>query len=145
MIRYGKPSDVPALVELASLFEEEGSLPLKVDIPFFRTNLVSMIDHPHFFVCVAEDKGKVHGMLLAALNTMVLNPQPIAVEIGWFVKKEFRGRPENRKMVKAYEDWARMKGCAHISMSDVNTTGKLGALYNRMGYTHFESSYVKEL
>lgn len=75
---------------------------------------------------------------------------PIASEVVWWVDPEHRKGTVPLQMLKAYEYWAEQVGCRYVSVGFMRKfkQGKedqMKKVYNRMGYTLQEETYVKEI
>lgn len=66
-----------------------------------------------------------------------------AKETVWWIDPSHRGR-NGFKMLAAYEDWARSKGCASIGMASL-ATNDVSSIYRRCGYVAAETHFVKAL
>lgn len=91
-----------------------------------------------------EPLGMVAGLRIEPL----FSREPIASELVWYIKPEFRGSRESLRLLQAFEYWARhvakVKMIQLACLSSLNPE-KVGKLYNRMGYVKHEEAYIKEL
>lgn len=80
----------------------------------------------------------------------VVYPEPysgvlVATEFFWFVRPGCRGA--GMRLYRAFEAWARARGCAQIRMVHLTDSmpERLAEVYGRLGYEAAEVHYVKEL
>lgn len=145
-IREATQEDLFELLLLGYEFTKEGPDHLK---PFEKdvveTVFANAIDDENYLVLVLDVNGSIEGMLLAACVAPWMLSKTFAVELAWFVRKTSRDGRSAIKMVKAYEAWAKSKGIKKVCMSDLTDIQGLGKLYNRLGYSLTETSYIKEV
>jgi GNAT superfamily N-acetyltransferase len=66
-----------------------------------------------------------------------------AKETVWWIDSSHRGR-NGFRMLAAYEDWARSKGCVSIGMASL-AANDVSSIYQRCGYVAAETHFVKAL
>jgi GNAT superfamily N-acetyltransferase len=144
-IRLMRPSDVPALVELAKAFYAKGDYwgePRPLDDAALASCLYAELQNDAVHAIVSENGGAVTGCIV-----MVLAPDPMrggfmACKLQW-IADPVEGRGSGLKLLQAAEDWARKCGANRIvngGMSD--RTIKLLRL---KGYAPLEQHLHKEL
>lgn len=98
-----------------------------------------------FKTCVLSPEriavSKTGGILLGAVSRSLLGPIIQSHEIAWWVDPEHRGGSID--MLKMYEDWALEKGAKLIEVKSLNIFKEVENLYERMGYSPIETSWVK--
>lgn len=146
MIRVIQPNEVPLMVSAAKMFAEEGKLPggLKADI--FVSNWHRLITSGIGIVFgMFGTDGALHGALGAVRYPDPFNGDQCAVENFWFIVPQHRGR--GGLLLREFERWATSQGCKRISMVHLQLLQpeELKGFYERMGYRHIESAYLKEL
>lgn len=96
-------------------------------------------------VLVLKDKDEIVGYMGLTIFTSGLSDQRIANEHCWYVIPQYRGISSIR-LIKLAQDWAGSKGCSHLIMSASNLASDLHdrtcRIYERMGMTKFETSYI---
>ena len=71
----------------------------------------------------------------------------MAVELFWFIRKQYRGGRAAVVLLKKFEGWAASKGCRRVTMVHLENDASDGLpkFYMRMGYSPLETHYIKEL
>lgn len=92
-----------------------------------------------------DDAGAIRGGLGYIVSEDLHSPTKIAVETFWFVPPECRG--EGVKLVVAFEEMARLNGCAKAAMIHMEDSypKELELLYRRRKYKLIERHYVREI
>lgn len=145
MIRKAHFSDKYQVVRLCELFWKESRYSLPFDKGSIEELYDQVIQNEDAILLVSEENNKITGILAACLSRTLFSPTPIAIELAWFIKEEYRGRSDAIRLMKTYEEWARFKGCHSVCMADLTQTNDLEKFYTRMGYSPVEQSYIKEL
>lgn len=129
-------SDKVEAVKLLLDFHKKSEMP-------FPTSAAWALDL--FKTCVqSPDRvaiSKEGGILLGAVGKSLLGPILQSHEIAWWVDPEHRGGSVD--MLKMYEDWAIEKGAKLIEVKSLNIFKDVDRLYERMGYSPIETSWVK--
>ena len=145
-VREATHEDIFELLILAYEFSKEGPDHFK---PFEKEvveeRLTGAIDNEAYLVLVLENNGEIQGGIVGVCMAPWMMSEPFAVELAWFVRKSARDGRGAIKLVKAYETWAKSKGVTKMSMSDLTKIQGLGKLYERLGYSLSETSYIKEI
>lgn len=145
MIRKAHISDRYQVLKMCELFWEESRYNLPIDIKLVGQLYDEIIKDENVLFLVSEKNEVLTGMLIGCLSRTLFSPKPIAMELAWFVKDEFRGKSDAVKLMKAYEVWAKSMNCHSVCMADLSSTNDLQGFYEKMGYTLVEKSYIKEL
>lgn len=93
----------------------------------------------------AEDKIAIikdGGILLGGVSKSILGPFMQAYEVAWWVNPDRRGI-NSIKMLKMYEEWAKIKGASLIEVKSLENFKEVEKLYERSGYSLIEKSWVK--
>jgi GNAT superfamily N-acetyltransferase len=140
MIREAVIADVPRLVEMGCRFiaaypDRIATNPAQLD------HLARWLIDGAGVIFVSERTGAVTGMLGAVIFPHPMSGQRTASEMFWWVEPDSRG--EGIKLLKRMEQWAQAEGAERILM--IAPTLAVGHLYNRLGYTAIETSYVRTL
>ncbi len=145
-VREATYEDIFELLMLAFEFSKEGPDHFK---PFEKEvveeRLTGAINNEAYLVLVLENNGEIQGGIVGVCMAPWMMSEPFAVELAWFVRKSARDGRGAIKLVKAYETWAKSKGVTKIGMSDLTKIQGLGKLYERLGYSLSETSYIKEI
>jgi GNAT superfamily N-acetyltransferase len=129
---------------MAKAFHAASGLP----IPFSSVMADAM------FRATLDDRDKVcllyvvddvpRGILAAHAGLHHFTPIKIAQEIIWWVDPDYRGSSA-LKMLSAYEEWARERGCVFAGMVGLGADPAPSALYQRRGYEPTERHFLKLL
>lgn len=152
MIRFALPKDrddVVALMPAANLsagFGPDGLVTLEPtqDQMVKLFDLHRTVDDACLIVYAPE---KPEGFLMAALFAHPFDPRmKIAKDTAWYVAEGTRGRLSIvYRMLDAYEDWARSRGCGYVGMAGMGAAPRVGKIYERRGYVAAETHYLKKL
>ncbi|MCP8894305.1 GNAT family N-acetyltransferase [Shinella daejeonensis] len=93
--------------------------------------------------CLVLAADTVGGLLLASVFDHPFGAGFWAKETVWYVTPSARGRGAIR-MLDAYEDWAKNRGCAVIGMASL-ATNDVSSLYARRGYAPAETHFIKHI
>lgn len=120
-----------------------------IDTKIFERDLISMLDSDHGDILVLRSNaGRVLGFMGLLSLACSLENTYSAVEHYWYVMPEHRG-PGSIKMLGAAQAWAKEKGCKRLMVNASRLAGrehdKVCHLYERMGFVHFETTFIKEL
>lgn len=146
MIRHLKISEVGIMVENAQRFFDEGKMPGGLRPEVFTKNWVDYISSGRGVVFgMFGPDGKFHGALGALFYNDPFNGDAVATEQFWYIAPEFRGR--GVLLLDAFCGYASGRGCKRVMMIHLEALQPeaLKALYERRGFSHVETSYVKEL
>lgn len=148
MIRAAKHSDVPRLVELGTLLHGISSYS---SIPFnpekTATFLHELINGQNGVVFAAEIGGEVVGGMAGGIVDHWFSDDLIAFDYSIFIDPGSRSGITAIRLVKAFEEWARIRGARHVQMGigtqlSVEGTSKL---YEYLGFEPFAPLFQKEI
>ena len=145
-IREATHEDIFELLILAYEFSKEGPdhfKPFEKDL--VEERLTGAIDNEDYLVLVLEKNGEIQGGIVGVCIAPWMMSEVFAHELAWFVRKSARDGRGAIKLARAYETWAKSKGVTKIGMSDLTKIQGLGKLYERLGYSLSETSYIKEI
>lgn len=74
------------------------------------------------------------GFIAGAMRPTIINPEPVACEMGWFATDR-----SGLALLRAFEGWAHERGARLIQLS----TGAAGPDLARLGYKLTERAWVK--
>lgn len=144
-VRNATLADVPAIVAMAEQFYATTSYPgwAGFNAETVR-DLAEKLTTDHVML-VAEDDGAVVGMVgLFAAPFLFNHEVTAAYEVVWWVNPDAQGNGAGKALLAAIEPACRAKGCQAIQMVHLSSSPpQAAAIYERMGYTHTESSYTK--
>lgn len=135
-----------AINDLALYRDEPGTKEdVMKSIQLFLPN--TTLDDRCLFVATDED-GYIVGLLVGLVSPNLLNPsRRIANEMLLWVDKEHRKSSLARRLIKAYEDWARWAKCSDTTLScyQDNDSIYLDRFYKVFGYNPVETTYTKRI
>ena len=119
-----------------------------LDVEGFENDLILMMESDHADLLVLKSKGdRLLGFMGLLSIKCSLEDSFSATEHYWYILPEHRG--QGIKMIGAAQAWARDKGCKRLMMNASRLAGrghdKVCRLYERLGFDHFETVYIKEL
>lgn len=96
---------------------------------------------------VAETRGQVIGMAGLFVGPFLFNRHHLgAYEVVWWVNPDDQGAGAGKALLASIDEACRAKGCTYIQMVTLSTSPpQAGAIYQRLGYQHSETSYTKVL
>ncbi len=122
---------------------------LNVDIYAAILNVGQLIFSPNSDILVLiDDNETIVGFFGISVSQSKFSNQKIAEERYYYVVQTSRGHSSLR-LLKVAEEWAKNNGCSHFIVYASQLAGGLHnrtcKLYEKMGLTQFETSYIKEL
>jgi GNAT superfamily N-acetyltransferase len=150
-IRFAVEQDIPTLVGWGEKFWEHTWFKQELDQEYCGQSvaflLQGLMNDDHGFVLVVEDEEQqVRGFALIAVSPFVFNlNRKMAGELAWYVDPEYRGHRAGLTLLKKAELVAQRRGCDYLSMISMNHSMNVGPLYEKVGYSPAETTYIKEL
>ena len=144
-IRKANKEDLLGILVLAKEFSREAPKTHKWNIDKTTNFLLSAIENTNMEIFISEKDDEVTGAIVCMVTEMYMSNTVIASDLAWFVSKDLRGSPSSIKLLKAFEDWGRSKGADYLGMADIEGISNLCKLYNRLGYSVSETTYLKEV
>jgi GNAT superfamily N-acetyltransferase len=91
------------------------------------------------------DDGEIRGAIGGVAYPDIYSGELTATEFFWFVSEAHRGG--GIRLYRAFERWAKAKGCARIRMVHLmdSMPEKLQTVYERLGFEAAEVHYSKDL
>lgn len=138
-------SDIPDLIPLVELAYRD--LPYTTSFDSVRVEQF-LLNLPHgYMLGLVGSNGVLQGVLLGTVTFLSTSFSPVATELLWYVKPEYRRGKYALQMVREFEKWAKAQGCQMISMGNManNSMETTGKFYQRLGYKLSEQTYFKDL
>lgn len=146
-IRLAVPQDFHQILPMAQKFyaTTEHAKDMEFDLESVLEYYITMLKNG--FVVVAEEDGKLVGMLGAIVSWFPLNKKyKMATEAMWWVEPEYRGLAIAGDMKKAFEAEAKKDECDKVVMSALSTSPDgLHDYYLSQGYALSETAYIRSL
>lgn len=131
------------------MFSAEAKLPGVFNADVFVGTMIKLLDAGSWF-CIGsfgDDGMVVEGAISGMVYPDVTSGDIVCTEMGWFVKEEHRGKISSIRLLDAFEEEAKRRGCARLVMTRIcgMNDEKLGQLYKRRGLRELEINYIKDL
>jgi GNAT superfamily N-acetyltransferase len=143
MIRKAVLADRPAIVRMARDFHAAANMPMAFD-PAYAASVASIYIADDDKLCLVLDHDGPAGVLAAHAYLHPLAPVLAADELMWWVAPKHRGLAAMR-MLSAYEDWARSRGCVLIGIATPPSDERAVALYRRRGFSAAGAHFSKTI
>lgn len=142
-IRRLDENDVPTVVDMGMRFLESADYrefikgdPCRLEALIRATTIT-----PGMSSWVAEQDGRLVGMLGMLTFYHPMSGEHVASEIAWWVEPEARGA--GIKMLRVAEAWAKEQGATRLLMIAPNE--HVETFYKRTGFARVEASYQRSL
>lgn len=131
MIRPATGGDVLPIVGMIERLRAAVDGPIPVDRAHAAAVVASLIADPDALVLVSDA-----GFIAGRLTSTIINPAPIASELGWWAADG-----SGLRLLRAFEKWAAERGAALVQLS----TGAVGPDLSRLGYRRAEQAWVRTI
>lgn len=150
-IRY-EPFSVENIADIVVLGMELHEESVARDIPFdieftAQSAYEQIIRNDMGFGLLAMEGDIPVGMVVGKLAQYEFAPVLLGYNHVWYVKPEKRGSPVAFRLLKAFEDWAREKGAAHIHLGLAAgiLPERTGRMLEKTGYGFLGGNFAKVL
>jgi N-acetylglutamate synthase-like GNAT family acetyltransferase len=143
MIREAKSEDIPRIQEMGSRSLREGPYKDLVGDNPEQTGKLALEVMQKGIILVAEEDGKLTGVLAFIIFPHYFSGELTAGELIWYVEPEYRKSFTALALLRAAERMAR--GFAAKRMQFTAPTVEVGAAYQALGYQPVEVSFQKAL
>lgn len=115
----------------------------------FLAQLKVMIESPGSDLLVLQSKeGRPLGLMGVMATSSPIGNGWLLYEHYWYIVPEHRGQGA-LKLLKAAEEWGRDRGCEKFSITASKLANRshdrICRLYERLGFKHFETVFIKDL
>lgn len=128
-MRLAVLADIPGIVDMIEDLRAAVSGPLPVDRSWASQTLVRLMSSEDGYVAVTDG-----GFIAGVMQPTVINPAPVAKELGWFARDR-----SGLHLLRGFEAWAASRGAALVQLS----TGPERLDLSRLGYRCVELAWVK--
>lgn len=135
MIRPGTVDDIPWMLGLLEELHAMSGTPVPFNVPAAMAEIAQAIASPDMLCLVVEDVA-ILGAAIASQGGI-----RIAHERVWITRQAGWGR----KLMAAYEAWAKEHGCAFVRLNPKMGDERAERLLDRSGYAPVEVSWCKAL
>lgn len=140
--------DLPALLALSKEMHAETSFQtLSFSDSKTAAEIMSSILNPKMLFAVAEEKGKIVGMICAYLSAPYFSDDLVVYDHVWYVGKEARGSMVGPRLLKHVTEWARLCGAkaVFVTLGSNVSQDRVGKLVERLGYGRLGGYYRKDI
>lgn len=141
IVRPALPSERFKVLALCRDFHAASGIPFEFDAAHASRAAQDHIEDPRKLCLILEAQGTLRGVLAASAAISPLAPVRIAQELVFWVDPAHRGRAP-RRMLAAYEEWARSEGCAAIGLSGLNDP-RVARFFSAAGFALSENKFLK--
>lgn len=150
MIRQLSPEELSLTIAVATDFFNESELPGELNLSHWLKTWRSLIYSKigSIFAYFPDPNSlEVGGILGGLFYPCSMTGQLEALEGFWYVKPEHRGGTGGIKLLKAFEEEGKKRGCARVKMVHLMSLNpeQVASIYERMGYHKLQVNYSKEL
>lgn len=143
IIRPARPDERFEVLALARDFHAASGIPFEFHPAHASRAAQDHIEDPRKLCLVLEAYGALRGVLAASVAISPLAPVRIAQELAFWVDPAHRGSAP-RRMIRAYEEWARAEGCAAAGLSSLNDP-RVARFFGAAGFALSENKFLKML
>ena len=145
MISLATVDTLGALTALAERFYASSEFLRDFDAATFCNTWREILTAGIGVIIVMSNETGPTGAIGGICHTDPNNGRMTASEMFWFVAPESRG--SGVTLYRAFEEWARLKGCVDIRMVHLSDSMplKLKTFYEAIGFKEVETHYVKEI
>ena len=151
-IRPARPADLAAIYALGRQMHRETAFArIPWNGPKATRTIENWIRNPDIFLVVAEAAvgagDEIVGAVAGRIQGWYFGHGTMATDMGLFVRPDARRSRTAFLLVEAFEEYARGNGCLEcmLSTSSGYETERVGRFFERRGYTHRGTSYVKRI
>jgi GNAT superfamily N-acetyltransferase len=133
---------------LGEAFFQEARLPGEFNVEYWTNQWTLLIKAKFGYMWIMMHGKSAIGGIGVLISPDICDGKLVMQEAFWYVAKEYRGGLHGFRLIKEIEKFAKEAGISRILMGRVHSTdpnGKLGAMYERMGYAPVETNYCKTI
>lgn len=147
IVRPATREDIPRIVDMALRFYPTTHYAKIADVTKESAAGLAIIAMESGVMLVAEKDGAVIGMACLVVGPFEFNVSvTMATELAWWIEPEHRGSTLALRMMEAIHAAARERGASVVRMATMaNSPPQAAAMYERLGYVHSDSHYMKVL
>lgn len=143
-IRTATPSDIERIVELGAESLMQGPYKDEVKNPDqWRKTALGVVLNADGCILVAEEDGKVQGLLGFMVYPHYFTGLKSAIELMWYVSPDYRKSMMGICLARAAMRLAKSMGAVNMQMTA--PTAEVGKAYEAMGFKPLETAYQKAL
>lgn len=143
-IRAAKQDDLFYFLTLTKEFHKESNYGVW-DKGKVTETFNSYVDNPNAAIFFGVYKDEPVSFIFGIIGESWSSRSRVAIELGWYTSKEYRGRTKSLNLMKEFERWARACGATNCSFSSLSVLKSLSSVYSRAGYKESEITYTRSL
>lgn len=132
-MREATVDDIPHVLRLTCALVRAINGPQEVIPSHAATSILRLIQQPTGVVFVTD-----RGFIAGEVAQTIINPQPVAIEHGWYAE-DLTGI----SLLRMFEMWASENGCESVKISTPPLDKKMTRLLRRFGYQPAETAWFK--
>lgn len=145
LIRQARVEDLPRLSACAEEFYASSKFLKTFDLDRFVAMWTALLGNETgviFLLCEGEE---ISGTIGGVAYPEAYSSEVIAQEFFWYSLSTSRGA--GVRLYRAFEEWARARGCSQIRMGHLvdSMPEKVARFYERMGFVPIEVNFCKSL
>jgi GNAT superfamily N-acetyltransferase len=147
MIRHAHEDDLPRSIEIGIEFIKSGYYShLPIDVKIMHNHAARALNDENWLYLVDEIDGEQVGFFSAHIEQTMFGPGTIAYQDLMYVQPDYRRGKTAMKFLKAFEGWAREKGCMNLYFApSVHVDERFDKLARRAGFEFIGPQYGKKL
>jgi len=133
LLREFLPEDWPQFVRLMRALHQEGEVK---SLRFSERKLLQSLGRPGMFHLMAFDGMEAVGICMGWVEETFFGPDLVGHQHIFYVTPSHRGRFLGPQMMRAWEEWCRMKGAKELWVSQATgiASERTAKLFTRLGY-----------
>jgi len=148
LIRRAIISDEPMVFEMVRKFYNKAFSEFNVEFKEETAHNIGSELIKNHLVFVACDGDKVIGCIGGFITPSQFDAgSNMFQETLWYIDEAYRTSRDSLRLFSAVEDHCKDNGITHIIMASLGNRRdeSLARFYDRRGYTHFETTYIKSI
>lgn len=146
-----RSTDIIGLIDLGRHMRDELQPDMVFDEPYIYLQaeaIINDIDRDRMNCWVAYDAGQLIGFFVGYCSPNVFSRERTASHEYWFVLKEYRKSRAAYLLMKAFEEWARLRGSTKIivgvALDNTELAASVAMLFPRLGFKPAGSYFIKK-
>lgn len=139
-------AEIDDIIAMARAFHAEYGAPAEFDAECIREYgraIQNDFDREHYTAFIAYKDEEPVGFIVCVARPYFFSRQIIASQELWYVRPAFRSTRIAFDLIRAFEDWARLRGAIElvtgVMNADVEKSKKVSKVLAKMGYPKFGS------
>ncbi len=150
VIEFTTQEHIDDIIALAVLFHAESSPHLNFEpavIQYYADAIKADYDRENYNAYIAYREHEPVGFLVCKMVPYFFNRDRLAQQELWYVRPGYRGTRVAFDLIRAFEDWAKLRGAVEIwtgqANENANTGKKVSKVLAKIGYPRIGSYHRK--